>query len=169
LLALARAALLVAEHHDPGGSERLSVVPTRMRSGEALNVVPARGDLVFDMRADRLDAFDSVLAAIPAEIGGVALEPTMQRRWPGMDSASATAGLLKRAGERLGRPITGVGRGGASDASHFAATIPLTIDGLGPRGGGAHTPEEFVLGPSLVQRAEVALAVAVELLDRGSA
>jgi glutamate carboxypeptidase len=58
----------------------------------------------------------------------------------------------------------GVPRGGASDASHFAALIPLTIDGLGPRGGGAHTPEEFVLSASLRQRAEVALAVAVEVL-----
>ena len=82
-----------------------------------------------------------------------------------MDSGSATAAALERAGERLGRPITGVSRGGASDASHFAATIPLTIDGLGPRGGGAHTPEEFVLAPSLRERAEVALAVAVEALN----
>ena len=167
LLALARAALLLAEHHDPGGTDRLSVVPTRMRSGEALNVVPAAGDLVLDMRADRLEAFESVLDAIPPEIDGVALEATMERRWPPMDSISQTAGLIERASERLGRPIAGVGRGGASDASHFASTIPLTIDGLGPRGGGAHTPEEFVLAPSLVQRAEVALAVASEALQGG--
>ena len=122
---------------------------------------------MLDMRADRLEAFDSVLAAIPPEIGGVALEATMERRWPPMDSISQTAGLIERASERLGRPIAGVGRGGASDASHFASTIPLTIDGLGPRGGGAHTPEEFVLAPSLVQRAEVALAVASEALQGG--
>ncbi len=168
LLALARAALLLAEHHDPRGTDRLSVVPTRMRSGDALNVVPAAGDLVLDMRADRLEAFDSVLAAIPPEIGGAALDPRMERRWPAMDSIDQTAELIERASERLGRPIAGVGRGGASDASHFASTIPLTIDGLGPRGGGAHTPEEFVLGPSLAQRAEVALAVAVEALDHGA-
>jgi glutamate carboxypeptidase len=55
-------------------------------------------------------------------------------------------------------------RGGASDASHFAATIPLTVDGLGPRGGGAHAPGEFVLESSLRPRAEVALAVAVAAL-----
>jgi glutamate carboxypeptidase len=81
-----------------------------------------------------------------------------------MDSREATAGLLERAGARLGRQLVGVARGGASDASHFASTIPLTIDGLGPRGGGAHTPEEFVLAASLHERAEVALAVAVEAL-----
>ena len=55
-------------------------------------------------------------------------------------------------------------RGGASDASHFAPAIPLTIDGLGPRGGGAHTPEEFVLTATLRERAEVALALAHAVL-----
>jgi glutamate carboxypeptidase len=92
------------------------------------------------------------------------LEARMERVWPGMDSHAATAPLLERASARIGRPVVGVPRGGASDASHFAGAIPLTIDGLGPRGGGAHTPEEFVLEPSLGQRAEVALAVAVEVL-----
>jgi glutamate carboxypeptidase len=81
-----------------------------------------------------------------------------------MDSREATAEVLARASARIGRTIVGVSRGGASDASHFAAAIPLTIDGLGPRGGGAHTPEEFALAPSLPERAEVALAVAEEVL-----
>jgi glutamate carboxypeptidase len=81
-----------------------------------------------------------------------------------MDSREATGALLERAGARLGRPIIGVQRGGASDASHFAPSIPLTVDGLGPRGGGAHTPDEFVLAPSLRQRAEVALALAAQVL-----
>jgi glutamate carboxypeptidase len=51
-------------------------------------------------------------------------------------------------------------RGGASDASHLATTVPLTVDGLGPRGGNAHHPDEFLLAESLQPRAEVALAVA---------
>jgi glutamate carboxypeptidase len=165
LLALAQAALLIAERHDPSGTDRLSVVPTRMRSGHALNVVPAAGDLVLDMRADRIDAFDGVLDAVPSELAGVALHPTMDRRWPGMDSTEATAAAIERAGRRLGRPIVGVSRGGASDASHFATTIPLTIDGLGPRGGGAHTPQEFVLRTSLTERAQVALVLAAEVLE----
>jgi glutamate carboxypeptidase len=83
-----------------------------------------------------------------------------------MDSRAATAPLLERASQRLGRPIRGVSRGGASDASHFASLIPLTVDGLGPRGGGAHTPDEFVATESLRERAEVALAVALEGLAR---
>jgi glutamate carboxypeptidase len=165
LLALAQASGLIAERHDPAGPERLSVVPTRLRSGDALNVVPAAGELMVDMRADRLEAFDAVLEAVPPQIDGVTLVPAMERRWPGMDATKATAGLLERAGARLGRPIVASQRGGASDASHFAAAVPLTVDGLGPRGGGAHTPEEFVLRDSLRQRSEVALAVAEAVLD----
>ncbi len=59
-------------------------------------------------------------------------------------------------------------RGGASDASHFAASIDWTVDGLGPRGGDAHNPGEFVLTASLQERAEVALALAGEVLARVS-
>ena len=55
----------------------------------------------------------------------------MERKWPGMNAIESTRGVLERAGARLGRPIMGGARGGASDASHFAAGIPITIDGLG--------------------------------------
>src|SRR5579884_662848 len=164
LLALAAVAIETARRHDPDGPERLSVVPTIVRSGDAFNVVPAEGELLFDMRADSSESFEAVRASVPAELDGVALEAEMQRVWPGMDSREATRELLLRAGQRLGRTIVGVSRGGASDASHFAPSIALTVDGLGPRGGAAHNPGEFVLAPSLRERAEVALALAVEVL-----
>jgi glutamate carboxypeptidase len=168
LLALAQLALALADHHDPSGPDRLSVVPTVVHSGAALNVVPAEGELLLDMRADGLDAFESVLAAVPAEIDGVSLEGAMQRRWPGMDARAATSELLAAAAGRLGRPIAAASRGGASDASHFAASIDWTVDGLGPRGGNAHNPGEFVLTASLHERAEVALALVCEVLARVS-
>jgi glutamate carboxypeptidase len=76
-----------------------------------------------------------------------------------MDSGARTAAMLADAGSRLGRPIVGTARGGASDASYMAPVIGITIDGLGPRGGGAHTPHEHVLAESLRSRAEVALAL----------
>jgi glutamate carboxypeptidase len=136
-----------------------------IRSGEAFNVVPAAGELIFDIRAERLEAFEPVLEAVPRELRGVELTATVERRWPGMDAREATRSLLEAASARLGRRIIGASRGGASDASHFAAVIPLTVDGLGPRGGGAHTPEEFVFTESLRHRAEVALAVAFEALE----
>ncbi|MEA2366710.1 MAG: glutamate carboxypeptidase [Thermoleophilaceae bacterium] len=166
LLALAAVARAVAGRSDPSGPDRLTAVPTILRSGDAFNVVPAAGELVCDLRADSLEAFDPVFAAIPDEHDEVRLETTMVRAWPGMDSRAATAGVLAAASERLGRPLVGSERGGASDASHMAAGgIELTIDGLGPLGGGAHTPDEWVSLESLRTRAEVALAVTAALLE----
>jgi glutamate carboxypeptidase len=164
LLALARVARDVAGLHDPAGPEQLSAVPTVMRSGDAFNIVPAAGELIFDLRARDLPAFEPVLAAVPPELDEVGLTARMERRWPGMDCSQAAAPVIAGAAQRLGRAIEGVARGGASDASHFAVSLPLSIDGLGPRGGGAHTPEEFVLESSLRSRAEVALAIAHQAL-----
>ena len=165
LLALAAAAQVVAAHHAPDGEHRLTAVPTILHAGEAFNVVPGRGELSCDLRADSDAAILDVLDDLPREIDGVTLEPELIRLWPGMSSEEATAPLLARAGVALGRPVVGVRRGGASDASHFAPSIPLTVDGLGPRGGKAHNPGEFVLGDSLASRAEVALAVIDAALD----
>jgi glutamate carboxypeptidase len=94
------------------------------------------------------------------------MEAELLRRWPGMDARESAAPMLARASELLGAPIHAGGRGGASDASHLATAIPLTVDGLGPRGGGAHAPHEFVLTDSLVGRARVSLAVAAAALGR---
>ncbi|MEA2332182.1 MAG: glutamate carboxypeptidase [Thermoleophilaceae bacterium] len=165
LLALADVAQRVAARSDPAGPDRLTAVPTILRSGEAFNVVPPHGELVCDLRADSLEAFQPVLDAVPDEVDEVAIESALVRAWPGMDTRSATAGVLGDAAARLGRPLVASERGGASDASHIATAVPLTIDGLGPRGGGAHAPHEWVSAESLRTRAEVALALAAALLD----
>jgi glutamate carboxypeptidase len=166
LLALAAAAQAVAGCHDPDGPDHLTAVPTVMRAGDAFNVVPGEGYLVSDMRADDSAAFDRVTAAIPDEVGGATLHPEMVRLWPGMDSTAHTGPLLERASAALGHAVAPMHRGGASDASHFAAAIPVTVDGLGPRGGAAHNPEEYILEESLTTRAAVALAVAHAALSR---
>jgi glutamate carboxypeptidase len=165
LLALAAAAQAVAARHAPDGPDHLTAVPTVLHAGDAFNVVPGRGELTCDLRADTDAAILAVQAAIPPDVGGVTLEPELMRLWPGMDAETATAPTLARASAALGRPVAGVRRGGASDASHLASAIPLTVDGLGPRGGKAHNPGEFVLAASLASRAEVALAMVDAVID----
>ena len=166
LLALAAVAQLVAARSDPAGPDRLTAVPTILRSGDAFNVVPA------DRRA----------ALRPARRPPRGLRPRA-RRDPGRarrgqaradhGARLARDGLARGhgGGARGAPPRRSAGRssaaerGGASDASHMAAGgIELTIDGLGPRGGGAHTPHEWVSAESLRTRAEVALAVTAALL-----
>ena len=165
LLALCAAATAVGAKHDPAGPDRLTAVPTVIRSGDAFNVVPAAGELLCDVRADSLAAIDAVAGAVPTEVGGARLQTELLRRWPPMDSREATAGLLTRAADAAGRNIVAAGRGGASDASHFAPAIALTVDGLGPRGGAAHSPDEHVLVDSVEPRAAIALAMALAVLD----
>jgi glutamate carboxypeptidase len=165
LLALARTAEAVAALDDPAGLERLTAVPTVIRSGDAFNVVPADGELFCDLRADEIAAFEPVLAAVPGEVGGAELRADLVRVWPGMDTREAAAPVLAAASRRVGREVVGMERGGASDASHLASSIPVAIDGLGPRGGGAHSPSEYVVARTLRERAEVALAVAAAALE----
>ena len=104
-------------------------------------------------------------SSVPGELDGVAIESALVRAWPGMDTRAATSSLIEGAAGRLGRPLVASERGGASDASHVAQAVPLTLDGLGPRGGGAHTPSEWVSAASLRSRAEVALALVSTLLS----
>jgi glutamate carboxypeptidase len=164
LLALASVAGALAGHHRPDGPEALSVVPTMIAAGEGINVVPGSGELAVDMRADDEASFEPVIAAIPAQLDGVGLTVERLRLWPGMDMEAAAAGPLGRASELLGRPIAGAARGGASDASNLAPHLPLAIDGLGPLGSYAHSPDEHLLLDSLLPRAEVALAVTSAVL-----
>lgn len=151
-MALTAAAGCIAACHAPAGPEALSAVPTVLRAGHAFNVVPPDGELLCDLRADRVGAFEAVVAAVPGEVYGATLEAGLLRRLPEMDTGEATGGLLKRAGERLERPIVGVERSGSSDANHLAGAIPWTVDGLGPQGGTSHVPEEWVLAESLRAR-----------------
>ena len=166
LLALARTATAIASLHDPHGPEQLSVVPTVMRSGDAFNVVPAAGELIFDLRAQRPGGL--------RRRDGRGERRARRRRPGGADGAQVARDGLRRGHRRTSSPARrgasaapspACPRGGASDASHFADTIALTVDGLGPRGGGAHTPGEFVLEPAMRERLEVALALAHEVLE----
>jgi glutamate carboxypeptidase len=52
--------------------------------------------------------------------------------------------LVKEAGKDLGLQIEDVGSGGASDANNTAPLGIPTIDGLGPGGGLAHNPGEYI-------------------------
>lgn len=168
LVALARVALTAAAAHDPEGPELLSVVPTMVTSGTALNVVPDDGELVIDVRAARIEALERVLASLPDELDDVTIDARFSRVWPGMDHREAAASVLERAGELLGRRVVASSRGGASDASHLASWTRVAIDGLGPLGGGAHAVDEHLDAGTLEDRAAVALAVLAGVIDHPS-
>ena len=55
--------------------------------------------------------------------------------------------------------------GGTSDGNILAGASLAVLDGLGPIGGAAHTPEEYIEVDSIVPRAAM-LAGIIERLDR---
>ena len=50
----------------------------------------------------------------------------------------------------------------------MAEQVELSVDGLGPRGGHAHHPDEFVDPASVEPRAAIALAFTAAALAQGS-
>ncbi len=120
-------------------------------AGTASNVIPAQAWATIDVRiaepAEGERVHRSLLALQPHDArAGVTARRTENRgplvRTPGVvalyeTARSITAGL----GHELGEGATG----GGSDGSLAAAAGAAVLDGLGPRGAGAHTLDEHVL------------------------
>jgi len=83
--------------------------------------------------------------------------------------ATATlAGLAIDLAERLGFPLRDTSTGGASDANTASAAGAPTLDGLGPVGGNAHAPTEYMELDSIVPRTTLLAALLLEVSRRPS-
>jgi glutamate carboxypeptidase len=129
-----------------------TVAATVARSGGQTNVIPEEGTLAVDVRVWSEEEAQRVTRAIgdyakrPADSGvTVDVEGGVDR--PPLEPTPASLALYERArllaGE-LGFPLEAARVGGASDGNFTAAAGVPTLDGLGPRGGGAHARGEFV-------------------------
>lgn len=135
-----------------------TVVPTLVRAGSAVNTVPARAEADLDVRfrdpreADRVRAG---LAALPAP-AGVRLEVDLEvNRGPLTPAAGEPLLAALRAAERAvgwQEPLRAVEVGGASDGNLAAQAGAVVLDGLGPRGDGAHAEHEHVVVDDLLPR-----------------
>ena len=74
--------------------------------------------------------------------------------------------IIKETGEELGIKITDVATGGGSDASFTSAMGVSTIDGLGPVGGNAHSVDEYLEVPTLVERTSLLAEVIRKLANK---
>jgi len=61
---------------------------------------------------------------------------------------------LQKASRVLGLQLRGIATGGGSDGNNAAQFAP-TLDGMGPRGGGAHSDREYLEIATLAERAKV--------------
>jgi glutamate carboxypeptidase len=145
-----------------------TLTATLATAGSAVNVVPESARLTVDARAwtgreaDRvtkaLAGYRAGAAHVEVEVAGgfdrPALEPT-----PASEELFAHA---RRHAADLGFELGAARVGGASDGNFVAAAGIPTLDGLGPRGGGAHARDEHVLVADLPVRAALLAALVSE-------
>jgi glutamate carboxypeptidase len=150
------------------------VTVTTIAGGSAPNVVPGSAAADVDVRVDAAPEAERVLAAIGsaarevAAARGVAIESHGGVHRPPLIPTPAAEELFRayRDGARaLGVAVDWADVGGGSDANLLAHAGPPVLDGLGPVGGGLHSPDEYALIPSLDERAALAAALMRALGD----
>ncbi|MEW6352070.1 MAG: hydrolase [Thermodesulfobacteriota bacterium] len=72
-------------------------------------------------------------------------------------------GHYDRCAEDIGLTVSWRAAGGAGDGSVLASAGLPTLDGLGPIGDNLHSPEEYVVLPSLAERAKVVALLLMKL------
>ncbi|KQR40543.1 hypothetical protein ASF80_10745 [Microbacterium sp. Leaf159] len=138
-----------------------TVSPTVAQAGTVTNVIPEHAELRVDVRAwtlDELERVDERMQSLGAHTEDVSVEVFGGINRPPMEE-SVSAELLacaRRVADALGHPeVEAVSAGGASDGNFTAAVGARTLDGLGPRGAGAHADHEWVSIASMHERVDL--------------
>lgn len=153
-------------------AEDITVNPAKIEGGSANNVVPDLAVLRFNIRPKSTDAmsrFEAELEALITQVaaqhdvgvhrhGGVTRPPK-----PVDAKAQRLFDLVKTCGAELGQQIGWKSTGGVCDGNNIAATGVSVVDTLGVRGGAIHSPDEFMIVPSLRERAALSALVLAKL------
>lgn len=147
-----------------------TVSPTVAQAGTATNVIPEHAEVRVDVRAwtlDELERVDAAMRALGPWTDDVRVDVSGGINRPPMEE-SVSADLLvcaRRVAASLGHAeIEAVSAGGASDGNFTAAVGARTLDGLGPRGAGAHADHEWVSIDSLLERIDLLVGMLDELV-----
>lgn len=154
--------------------EGLSVNPARIEGGAPNNTVPDLAILHFNLRprtpelaeeAQRL--VDRIIAEVSVAHGVVIHVHGQLSRPPKLISAGTQAlyEMVGSAAADLGQPMDWHDTGGVCDGNNIAACGIPVLDTMGARGGSIHSPNEFLLIPSLAERARLT-ALVLHRLDR---
>jgi glutamate carboxypeptidase len=159
--AVLEAAHKIVELHELNGQwPGVTVNAGVVSGGTRPNVVAERCSIHVDIRAPNessLEAAEEAALRIAAGsvVSGTTSEVRMAANHRPMERTEATGRLLELAREvsaELGFDVSERATGGASDANTTAAAGIPTLDGLGPMGGSAHSPAEWLDLASVVPR-----------------
>jgi len=159
--ALARAILAAHALSDPARGINVSVGP--LSGGIAPNVVPdhaaAWGNArVPDAKSQALveAALRAIAAGGPDALPHVRVLTSFNRPAKPLSPATERLALAaRRAAEDLGQSLPFASSAGVCDGNNLQDAGLPTIDTLGVRGGGLHTPQEWIDLSSLVQRCQL--------------
>ncbi len=146
----------------------LSVNPAKIEGGSANNVVPDLAVLRFNIRPqhehdaeDFLQNLNEFIKKVETEHevsihlhGGISRPPK-----PVDARAEKLFTIVEECSALLGQPITRKASGGVCDGNNIAACGVPVVDTMGVRGGAIHSPDEFLIVPSLEERAKLSALV----------
>ena len=153
-------------------AEDITVNPAKIDGGGANNVVPDLAVVRFNIRPKSTAAmqrFEGQLADLAAELadereveihrhGGVTRPPKL------VDAqAQKLFDLVRDCGAVLGQTIGWQPTGGVCDGNNIAACGVPVVDTMGVRGGAIHSSDEFMIVPSLAERAALSALVLTRL------
>jgi glutamate carboxypeptidase len=150
----------------PGVTVNVGVV----RAGSRTNVICAEARLELEVRAATPEEMDAALAAVDAlaarpAVPGTSVSVHRPAAWPPMAPTDEVADMVVHAqkiASELGFEVTAVSTGGAADANLASRHVPV-LDGLGPIGGGDHSPSEWLDLSSVVPRTTLLAALITRL------
>jgi glutamate carboxypeptidase len=154
----------------------ITINPAKLEGGAANNVVPDHAVLRFNVRPKTVEAgavFDQalghLLTAIEAEHGVATHRHGGVTRPPKKVDARAQAlfDLVRQCGAELGQDIRWQSTGGVCDGNNIAACGVPVVDTMGVCGGAIHSPDEYLIVPSLASRAALSARV-IERLAQGA-
>ena len=147
-----------------------------LHGGEGFNVVPDLAVLRLNLRvtteADAEWARQQLTELVSEADHGDGISATLHGAFhcPPKPLDGPAKALLERivaCGRTLGLALEARPTGGVCDGNKLAAAGLPTIDTLGVRGGGIHSPDEYLLVASLTERAKLTALVLTDLAERG--
>jgi glutamate carboxypeptidase len=153
----------------------LSVNPARIDGGSANNVVPNNAVLRFNIRPRSEEAakdfslmFEYLINDVEKDHqvaltlhGGISRPPK-----PVSLTAQNLFNLVQQSGADLGQHFGWQASGGVCDGNNIAACGVPVVDTMGVRGGAIHSADEYLIVPSLAERAQLS-ALVLHRLARG--
>lgn len=167
--ALARALVAVGEMSEPARGQIFNVGP--LQGGTATNAVPdlarAWGNCRFATPDDAQDIAQLLdqLATHQGDLPSLSVNHVFNRpAKPHMAETKTLALRARTVAEDLGQQLPFARTGGVCDGNILQDAGLPTIDTLGVRGGGLHTPDEWIELSSLVERCKL-LAILIHRLN----